>query len=192
MRELFIQELGDPPEKVFATFDPEPIASASIAQVHTATLHSGEDVVVKIQRPGISERLAPDVAILERVAGLAEISEYGRMLSARHVVEDFATGLDAELDFRNEAATMREWYDCLRDGPFGNRVRVPEVYDDLTTTRVLTMERIYAVRIDDAAAVRAAGHDGVALCRNLLLSLLESAFHGGLFHGDLHLSLIHI
>ena len=186
VRELFIQELGDPPEKVFATFDPEPIASASIAQVHTATLHSGEDVVVKIQRPGISERLAPDVAILERVAGLAEISEYGRMLSARHVVEDFATGLDAELDFRNEAATMREWYDCLRDGPFGNRVRVPEVYDDLTTTRVLTMERIYAVRIDDAAAVRAAGHDGVALCRNLLLSLLESAFHGGLFHGDLH------
>lgn len=186
VRELFIQELGDPPEKVFATFDPEPIASASIAQVHTATLHSGEDVVVKIQRPGISERLAPDVAILERVAGLAEISEYGRMLSARHVVEDFATGLDAELDFRNEAATMGEWYDCLRDGPFGNRVRVPEVYDDLTTTRVLTMERIYAVRIDDAAAVRAAGHDGVALCRNLLLSLLESAFHGGLFHGDLH------
>ncbi|MET9201700.1 AarF/UbiB family protein [Gordonia sp. NPDC003585] len=186
VRDVFIAELGAPPEEIFASFDTTPIASASIAQVHTATLHDGEEVVVKIQRPGISERLAPDVAILERVAGLAEISEYGRMLSARHVVEDFATGLDAELDFRIEADAMREWYECLRDGPFGDRVRVPTVYDEFTTSRVLTMERIHAVRIDDAAAVRAAGHDGVALCRNLLLSLLESAFHGGLFHGDLH------
>ncbi len=186
VREVFVAELGRPPEEVFATFDPIPIASASIAQVHTATLTDGTEVVVKIQRPGIGERLAPDVAILERLAGLAELSEYGRMLSARHVVEDFADGLAAELDFRNEAATMREWYECLRDGPYGSRVRVPEVYDEYSGARVLTMERIYAVRIDDAAAVRAAGHDGVALCRNLLLSLLESAFHGGLFHGDLH------
>ena len=167
-------------------FTEPPIASASIAQVHTARLHNGDEVVVKIQRPGIAERLAPDVAILERLASLAEISEYGRMLSARHVVEDFADGLDAELDFRNEADAMREWYECLKPGQFGDRVRVPYVYDDLTTARVMTMERIYATRIDDAAAVRAAGHDGVALCRNLLLSLLESAFHGGLFHGDLH------
>ncbi|WP_244332608.1 ABC1 kinase family protein [Gordonia polyisoprenivorans] len=186
IRALFIEEFGRPPEDVFATFDTEPIASASIAQVHTATLADGTEVVVKIQRPGIGERLAPDVAILDRLAALAELSEYGRMLSARHVVEDFATGLDAELDFRNEASTMREWYECLRPGPFGDRVRVPAVYDEFTTARVLTMERIYATRIDDAAAVRAAGHDGVALCRNLLLSLLESAFHGGLFHGDLH------
>ncbi|MFW0783006.1 AarF/UbiB family protein [Gordonia sp. CPCC 206044] len=186
IRRLFIEELGRPPEEVFTSFDTQPIASASIAQVHTATLHDGEEVVVKIQRPGITTRLAPDVALLERFAGLAEISEYGRMLSARHVVEDFADGLSAELDFRNEAATMREWYECLRPGPFGDRIRVPTVYDELTTSRVLTMERIYAIRIDDAEAVRAAGHDGVALCRNLLLSLLESAFHGGLFHGDLH------
>ncbi|MGV9826068.1 MULTISPECIES: ABC1 kinase family protein [unclassified Gordonia (in: high G+C Gram-positive bacteria)] len=186
IRDVFVDDIGRAPEEVFATFDPVPIASASIAQVHTATLPDGEEVVVKIQRPGIAGRLAPDVAILERLAGIAEISEYGRMLSARHVVEDFADGLDAELDFRNEAAAMSEWYECLREGPFGNRVRVPEVYPELTTARVMTMERIRAIRIDDVEAVRAAGHDGVALCRNLLLSLLESAFHGGLFHGDLH------
>ncbi|MGB3698247.1 MAG: AarF/UbiB family protein [Gordonia sp. (in: high G+C Gram-positive bacteria)] len=186
VRKVFVDELGAEPEEVFATFDMTPIASASVAQVHTATLASGEEVVVKIQRPGIADRLAPDVAILERLAGLLEVSEYGRMLSARHVVADFADGLDSELDFRNEAATMAEWFDCLQPGPFGDRVRVPRVYNDLTTARVLTMERIYATRIDDARAVRAAGHDGVALCRNLLLSLLDSAFHGGLFHGDLH------
>lgn len=180
------EELGRPAGEIFETFDDEPIASASIAQVHTATLPGGEEVVVKVQRPGIADRLAPDVAILERLAGLAEISEYGRMLSARHVVEDFADGLDAELDFRNEASTMEEWFTCLQPGPFGDRVRVPTVHHELTAARVMTMERIYATRIDDAAAVRAAGHDGEALCRNLLLSLLDSAFHGGLFHGDLH------
>ncbi len=179
-------QLGRPAAEVFATFDDEPVASASIAQVHTATLLSGEEVVVKVQRPGIADRLAPDVAILERVAGLLELSEYGRMLSARHVVEDFADGLNAELDFRNEAATMEEWFECLQPGQFGDRVRVPKVYHELTTEKVMTMERIYATRIDNAAAVRAAGHDGEALCRNLLLSLLDSAFHGGLFHGDLH------
>nr|WP_245555558.1 AarF/UbiB family protein [Gordonia soli] len=186
IRQVIVDDFGRPPEEVFAEFDPTPIASASIAQVHTARLHDGTDVVVKIQRPGITDRLSPDVALLERFAGLAEVSEYGRMLSARHVVEDFADGLDAELDFRNEAATMREWYACLAEGPYASRVRVPDVYDDHTTARVLTMERIHGVRIDDARAVRAAGHDGVALCRNLLLSLLDSAFHGGLFHGDLH------
>lgn len=179
-------ELGRPASEVFATFDDQPIASASIAQVHTATLPGGEEVVVKVQRPGIAGRLAPDVAILERAAGLVELSEYGRMLSARHVVEDFADGLNAELDFRNEAATMEEWFQCLQPGKFGDRVRVPKVHHDLTTAKVMTMERIYATRIDDAKAVRAAGHDGEALCRNLLLSLLDSAFHGGLFHGDLH------
>ncbi|MFT3898679.1 MAG: AarF/UbiB family protein [Gordonia sp. (in: high G+C Gram-positive bacteria)] len=183
---LFKEEFGKRPDEVFAEFDPEPIASASIAQVHTAKLHDGTDVVVKIQRPGIGDRLAPDVAILERAAGLIEISEYGRMLSARHVVEDFANGLDEELDFRNEAAAMREWFECLQSSDFGDQVRVPTVYDDYTTPRVMTMERIYATRIDDAAAVKTAGHDGVALCRTLFLSLMESAFHGGLFHGDLH------
>jgi predicted unusual protein kinase regulating ubiquinone biosynthesis (AarF/ABC1/UbiB family) len=186
IRTLFVEDLGAAPDEVFATFDEVPIASASIAQVHTATLHNGDEVVVKIQRPGIADRLAPDVAILERLAGLVEISEYGRMLSARHVVEDFADGLGAELDFRNEAATMAEWFECLQPGPFGDRVRVPRVHPELTTRRVMTMERIYATRIDDAAAVRAAGHDGETLVRNLLLSLLDSAFHGGLFHGDLH------
>ncbi|NMO01673.1 AarF/ABC1/UbiB kinase family protein [Gordonia sp. TBRC 11910] len=184
--EVFRREFGKTPDEVFATFDPVPIASASIAQVHTATLPTGEEVVVKIQRPGIAKRLAPDVALLERVAGIVELSDYGKMLSARHVVEDFADGLDAELDFLNEASTMQEWFDCLQPGPFGDRVRVPAVYRDYSTPRVLTMERIYATRIDDVDAVRAAGHDGTELCRNLLLSLLDSAFHGGLFHGDLH------
>ncbi|WP_420835175.1 ABC1 kinase family protein [Williamsia herbipolensis] len=186
IEKVLTDAFGAPPSQVFAQFDAVPIASASIAQVHTATLHSGERVVVKVQRPGIATRLAADVAILERLADLLELSPYGRMLSARNVVDDFATGLDAELDFRNEAQAMDEFVAGLTDTPFADRVRVPTVHHEFTTGEVLTMEYVDAIRIDDARAVRAAGHDGTALVRNLLLVFLESAFHGGLFHGDLH------
>ncbi len=96
IEKVLTDELGAPPSEVFAEFDATPIASASIAQVHTATLHSGERVVVKVQRPGIAPRLAADVQILTHLARLAEVSEYGRMLSARDVVDDFAAGLNAE------------------------------------------------------------------------------------------------
>ncbi|MCP2177894.1 ABC1 kinase family protein [Williamsia maris] len=178
--------LGASPSEVFADFDPAPIASASIAQVHTATLHTGERVVVKVQRPGITTRLAADVAILERVAQLVELSPYGRMLSASDVVDDFATGLAAEVDFRNEARAMDDFVAGLAGTPLAERVRVPKVHHEFTTREVLTMEYVDALRIDDARAIRAAGHDGTDIVRTLLLSFLESAFHGGTFHGDLH------
>ncbi|TSD95114.1 AarF/ABC1/UbiB kinase family protein [Skermania sp. ID1734] len=186
VRELVTDQLGAPPEDVFATFDEVPIASASIAQVHHATLKSGERVVVKIQRPGIKARLAADMQILERVAAVLQLSSYGRMLNAKEVVADFAANLHDELDFHTEARAMEEWTACLADTQFASKVRAPKVYWEYTTGRVLVMEFIDAVRIDDVAAVRAAGHDGVELLRTLLLSLLESAFRGGVFHGDLH------
>ncbi len=186
IRRLITEDLGAPPEQVFATFSAEPIASASIAQVHHATLHSGERVVVKIQRPEITTRLAADLQILQRVAAVAELSRYGRMVSAREVVEDFGANLRDELDFHTEATSIDQWRACLADTQFADRVRAPRVHWELTTARVLTMEYVDAVRIDDVDAVRAGGHDGVALLRTLLLSLLESAFRGGIFHGDLH------
>ncbi len=178
--------LGAAPSEVFVDFDPTPIASASIAQVHTATLHTGERVVVKVQRPGISARLAADVAILQRIARVLELSPYGRMLSATDVVDDFATGLAAEVDFRNEARAMDDFVAGLAGTALAQRVRVPKVHHDFTTRGVLTMEYVDALRIDDSRAIRAAGHDGTAIVRTLLLSFLESAFHGGTFHGDLH------
>ncbi|MCP2159519.1 putative unusual protein kinase regulating ubiquinone biosynthesis, AarF/ABC1/UbiB family [Williamsia serinedens] len=186
VEQVLTDELGAPPSEVFAEFDLTPIASASIAQVHTATLHSGERVVVKVQRPGIAPRLAADVQILTHLARLAEISEYGRMLSARDVVDDFAAGLNAEIDFRNEASAMEDFVAGLAETSLADRVRVPRVHREFTTAAVLTMEYVEAVRIDDVKAVRNAGHDGTELVRTLLLSFLESAFHGGVFHGDLH------
>ena len=186
VHQLFVEELGDEPSKLFKTFDEKPFASASIAQVHFATLHSGEEVVVKIQRPGIRRRVAADLQILKRGAQLVELAKLGRRLSAQDVVADFADNLAEELDFRLEAQSMDAWVSHMHAAPLGENIRVPQVYWDLTSQRVLTMERVTGVRIDDVAAIRKAGFDGTELVKALLFSVFEGGLRHGLFHGDLH------
>ncbi|HEU0191211.1 MAG TPA: AarF/ABC1/UbiB kinase family protein [Mycobacterium sp.] len=186
VHKLLVEELGKDPAELFADFDAEPIASASIAQVHFATLHSGEEVVVKIQRPGIRRRVAADLQILKRFAQVVELAKLGRRLSARDVVADFADNLAEELDFRIEAQSMQTWVAHLHASPLGANIKVPDVHWDHTTERVLTMERVSGIRIDDAKAIRKAGFDGVALVKALLFATFEGGLRHGLFHGDLH------
>jgi predicted unusual protein kinase regulating ubiquinone biosynthesis (AarF/ABC1/UbiB family) len=186
VHKLFIEELGADPSELFASWDEEPFASASIAQVHYATLHSGEQVVVKIQRPGIRRRVAADLQILKRFAQAVEVAKLGRRLSAQDVVADFSDNLAEELNFRLEAQSMEAWVSHLHASPLGRNIRVPQVYWDFTSDRVLTMERVSGIRIDDVAAIRKAGFDGVELVKALLFSLFEGGLRHGLFHGDLH------
>jgi predicted unusual protein kinase regulating ubiquinone biosynthesis (AarF/ABC1/UbiB family) len=186
VHQLLREELGGSPSDLFQTFDDEPFASASIAQVHYATLHSGEEVVVKIQRPGIRQRVAADLQILKRGAQVAELAKLGQRLSAQDVVADFAANLAEELDFRLEAQSMDAWVAHMHASPLGQGIRVPQVYWDLTSERVLTMERIQGIRIDDAPAIRKAGFNGEDLVKALLFSLFEGGLRHGLFHGDLH------
>ncbi len=186
VHKLLIEELGGEPSELFATWEETPFASASIAQVHYATLHSGEEVVVKIQRPGIRRRVAADLQILKRFAQAVEVAKLGRRLSAQDVVADFSDNLAEELNFRLEAQSMEAWVSHLHASPLGQGIRVPEVYWDFTSDRVLTMERVQGIRIDDAAAIRKAGFDGTELVKALLFSLFEGGLRHGLFHGDLH------
>ena len=186
VHKLLAAELGADPSELFASFDEEPFASASIAQVHFATLHTGEDVVVKIQRPGIRRRVAADLQILKRFAQLAELAKTGRRLSAKDVVADFADNLAEELDFRIEAQSMEAWVSGLHSSPLGRNIKVPDVHWEFTSERVLTMERVHGVRIDDIAAIRKQGFDGTELVKALLFSTFEGGLRHGLFHGDLH------
>ncbi|BBZ45862.1 ABC1 kinase family protein [Mycobacterium parmense] len=186
VHKLFVEDLGRDPSELFAKWDETPFASASIAQVHYATLHSGEEVVVKIQRPGIRRRVAADLQILKRFAQAVELAKLGRRLSAQDVVADFADNLAEELDFRLEAQSMEAWVAHLHASPLGQGIRVPQVHWDFTSGRVLTMERVQGIRIDDAAAIRKAGFDGTELVKALLFSLFEGGLRHGLFHGDLH------
>lgn len=183
---LFKQELGATPGELFATFEEEPFASASIAQVHFATLHTGEDVVVKIQRPGIRRRVAADLQILKRFAQIVELAKLGRRLSAQDVVADFSDNLAEELDFRIEAQSMEAWVSGLHSSALGRNIRVPQVHWEFTGERVLTMERVHGVRIDDVKEIRKKGFDGTELVKALLFSTFEGGLRHGLFHGDLH------
>jgi ubiquinone biosynthesis protein len=183
---LFAEDLGAAPSELFATFDEEPFASASIAQVHYATLRGGEKVVVKIQRPGIRRRVAADLQILKRFAQAVELAKLGRRLSAQDVVADFSDNLAQELDFRLEGQSMEAWVSHLHASPLGKNIRVPRVHWDYSTERVLTMERVHGIRIDNAAAIRKAGFDGTELVKALLFSVFEGGLRHGLFHGDLH------
>ena len=186
VHKLFVEDLGEDPATLFAKWDDQPFASASIAQVHYATLHSGEEVVVKIQRPGIRRRVAADLQILKRGAQVVELAKLGRRLSAQDVVADFADNLAEELDFRLEAQSMDAWVSHMHASPLGKNIRVPQVYWDHTSERVLTMERVNGIRIDDAPAIRKAGFDGTELVKALLFSVFEGGLRHGLFHGDLH------
>ncbi|RFD26248.1 hypothetical protein MUBE_04660 [Mycobacterium uberis] len=189
---LFVEELGEQPSKLFASFCEKPFASASIAQVHYATLHSGEQVVVKIQRPGIRRRVAADLQILKRFAQAVELAKLGRQLSAQDVVADFSDNLAEELNFRLEAQSMETWVTHLHTSPLGKNIRVPDVHWDFTTERVLTMERVHGIRIDNTAAIRKSGFDGVELVKALLFSVFEGGLRHGLFHGDLHAGNLHV
>ncbi len=186
VHKLVVEELGADPSDLFAIFEDEPFASASIAQVHYATLRSGEQVVVKIQRPGIRRRVAADLQILKRFAQAVELAKLGRRLSAQDVVADFSDNLAEELDFRLEAQSMEAWVSHLHASPLGRNIRVPDVHWDYTTERVLTMERVHGIRIDNAAEIRKAGFDGIELVKALLFSVFEGGLRHGLFHGDLH------
>jgi predicted unusual protein kinase regulating ubiquinone biosynthesis (AarF/ABC1/UbiB family) len=186
VHKLFVEDLGEDPNTLFAKWDDQPFASASIAQVHYATLHTGEEVVVKIQRPGIRRRVAADLQILKRGARIVELAKLGRRLSAQDVVADFADNLAEELDFRLEAQSMDAWVAHMHASPLGENIRVPQVYWDHTSSRVLTMERVQGIRIDDAKAIRKAGFDGTELVKALLFSVFEGGLRHGLFHGDLH------
>lgn len=180
------EQLGADPATIFATFDEHPFASASIAQVHHATLKTGERVVVKIQRPKIRTRLAADIRIWGRLARVVVKTDLGRATNATEIIEDFEQNLNEELDFAAEGHAMEQWIASLADTEYGDKVRVPKVFWQYSTERVLTMEYVEGIRIDNVTELAAAGFDGVGLVKAIVYSLFETGFHKGLFHGDLH------
>ena len=181
------EELGAPAAEIYASFDPEPLASASIAQVHAAELTDGTEVVVKVQRPGIRDRLAADLQILLVLARLLErTSAKGRMANPVAVVDDFATTLSEELNFVVEARSMETFASNLRAYGKNDDIRVPAVCWEFTTPRVLTMERVHGYKIDDLAALGATGWDLPGALKKGVRAWMEAALEHGFFHGDVH------
>lgn len=185
---LLTEELGAAPEEIFATFERVPIAAASVAQVHRATLRSGADVVVKVQRPGIGPVVEQDLDIVARMArSLQTRTRWGRALGAVDLASGFAAALGEELDFRVEARNMATVAAAAarRGGEIG--VRMPAVHAQLCTERILVMERLDGVPLGSAGpALIERGLDGAALARSLLACLLRQVMVDGVFHADPH------
>jgi predicted unusual protein kinase regulating ubiquinone biosynthesis (AarF/ABC1/UbiB family) len=178
-------ELRARPDKLFASLDAEPLASASIAQVHAARLHDGRDVVVKIQRPHIERRVAADVRILRFGASLMSLVPTVELANPVGIIDDFGHTIAEELDFRREAANMTEFNRIMAECGHAD-VRAPHVVDDLTTRRVITMERFYGVRVDDVERVRARAEDTEGKLVYGLRCWFQSMILYGFFHGDVH------
>ena len=181
---LVEEELGNPVEQVFAAFDWEPLAAASIGQVYRATLRTGEQVIVKVQRPGIDEAVERDLDVMLELAHTVEART--SWAADYHVLElatEFADRLREELDFRIEARNAIE-VGARDHGRW--QVHIPRVHTELTTRKVMVQERLDGVSVRDVAAVDALGVDRARMADDVLRYSLQQMLVDGHFHADPH------
>jgi ubiquinone biosynthesis protein len=186
VRRTIESELGLPIEAVFARLDREPIAAASIAQVHAATLRTGEEVVVKVQRSTVHSLVSQDLSVMSYLGPLL----VGRIPVAAlanppALIELFAETIVEELDFRLEADNMLDVGTILAETD-QRAIVVPRPHPVLVTERILVMERLDGFSFDDAIGMRSVGIDTEAVLRASVVSFLEGVMLYGVFHGDLH------
>jgi len=177
-------ELGHRLEEIFASFEPEPLAAASIGQVHRAVLKTGQEVAVKIRRPEIEKILATDLEILHDLARLADRhAPFREMYSFRQMAEEFELIITAELDLTREGRHADTFRKNFRDDP---DIYIPAVYWEYTTPRVLTTEYVEGVKLTDLAEILRRGVDRRKIARLLTNALLRQILIDGFFHADPH------
>ena len=187
IRQVIEKGLGGPVDRFFASIDPEPVAAASIAQVHAATLHDGTPVVVKVRRPGVEKQFRRDLRLLRVTAVLAaKLSKSARVVNPVGIVDDVVTTLGKELDFGIEAASMERFAANLKAFGSNDNIRVPAVHHEYCGHGVLTMERIEGTKVDDLPGLVATGFDLFELLRCGVRAWIEAACEHGFFHGDVH------
>lgn len=181
---IITEEFGRPPSKVFASIDPVPVAAASLAQVHHAQLPDGTHVAVKVQRPGIRKVIEEDIRILRFLSRLAHrLIHETRPYQPRKVVEEFADWAGRELDFIIEGHNAERFRFAFREN---THIKIPTIYWEFTTHRVLTMEFIDGVRADDLSMIDKMRLDRRELALHGVYAQLQQFLLDGFFHGDPH------
>jgi len=177
-------ELGAKISKLFSSFEREPMAAASLGQVHRAALHDGRSVVVKVQRPNIHEQIREDFAALDEIAKvLHRHTDFGQRHELVKVLEEFETTIANELDYRREATNLVTLANNLREF---KRIRVPLPIDSYTTHKVLTMEYIEGTKITELSPLARMDLDGQALAEEFFHAYLKQVLLDGTFHADPH------
>jgi len=183
-RQVVVDELGAPPEDLYARFERRPLAAASLGQVYRATLHDGRDVVVKVQRPNLDRQVRADLGIIRVMGTYAERrSGYAREIGLASMLEEFGSTLQDELDYYGEAYNMARLAENLAGIP---GVHIPTIERSLSTRRVLTQEFIGGVKISNVEAMRAAGLDLAAIGESALRAAIKMLIIDGFFHADPH------
>jgi len=182
--EVIQHDLGNPPEKIFKTFDVQPRASASIGQVHTARLHDDTPVVVKVQRPRVEALVEQDLKVLSDLSRLAaRHTELGAYYDVEGWVEEFAFILRNELDYTYEGHNADRIRINFADD---KRLYVPRIYWEYSTRRILTMEEISGIKINDMESMDKAGLDRRRIAENCAHIMLTMTYEHGFFHADPH------
>src|SRR6185369_5927342 len=184
IQRAIVTELGQPIENLFAEFDSTPLAAASIGQAHAATLRDGTEVVVKVRRPGVVEQVNEDLEILNELAATAiRHSNFAAQYDLIGLVEEFSQTLRAELDYIREGHSAERFAKNFADE---HGIHVPRVIWDATTSRVLTLERIRGVKINDLESLDEQGMDRRWLAEYATNILLQMVCEDGFFHADPH------
>lgn len=182
--EIMSDSYGEPVAEVFKRFDVEPLAAASIAQVHSAQLKSGEEVIVKVLRPGVEEQIEQDLEVLRMIAGLAKrYWEHGERLKPVELVKEYERTIHDELDLMREAANAAQ---LKRNFEGSDLLYVPEIYWDYCNQEVMVQERIFGTPISDMESLIEAGTNIQALAENGVEIFFTQVFRHNFFHADMH------
>ncbi|CAN0014770.1 unnamed protein product, partial [Ectocarpus sp. 4 AP-2014] len=188
MRPIIEKDLGKRVTEVFSSINTVPLASASIAQVYAATLKTGEDVVIKVQKPGVAEVLKTDLGFMYITSKLVELVNpmFASRLSVSDIVGDIRSSMLDELDFKKEAANQEVFRTFLKESGIDHEVTAPKVFPEASTERVLTMERLYGVPLTDLEGIQKVSKNPEATLISALNTWTLSVMNCDFFHADVH------
>ncbi len=174
---------GKPPDDVLASIEKTPLASASLAQVHAAVLPTGEEVIIKVQRPDIWPTIQADLAILEDLAMMAQRTSLAELYDPIDIVQDFSFTLQNELNYLQEGRNADRFRENFKGDP---AIYIPKVYWDYTTRQVLVLERIYGIKINNIEGMKRVGIDPKQVALNSARLIVKEVLEDGFFHADPH------
>lgn len=184
VEEVIVQTFGKKPDELFLCFDKEPLGSASMAQVHRAVTFDGQDVVVKVQRPGIYEQMLVDTEMLRKAAKLFNLNKLlGSVVDVNTMIDEFWKSAEEELDFTTEAAHAKKFQASYQDWA---DIKVPEIRDEFVRKQVLAMEDIHGPAIDQYDVLEELGYSRHEIALKLVENYIDQVINQGYFHADPH------